>query len=201
MIQIVGIGPGHEDFILPVSKKALSKSDLIIGFSRAIDSINFISNNKLKVKSLMDIIKVLEENKEKNICVIASGDPTFYGITDFLKKNLNRSFNVIPGISSFQYLTCKLNKSWGKAFVGSLHGREENFINIVNNNKLSIWLTDNKNTPNVLCEKLINNNIKCTVTIGENLSYNDEKIYSGEPQNLMNMDFKSLSIFLVEVSN
>ena len=39
MIYIVGLGPGHKDYIMPKALETMKKSDIIIGFKRAIDSL------------------------------------------------------------------------------------------------------------------------------------------------------------------
>ncbi|WP_242946989.1 hypothetical protein [Clostridium haemolyticum] len=51
---------------------------------------------------------------------------------------------LFQGITSLQYFTSKLKISWSDAYVGSMHGREEDFINIIKENKVSMWLTDKK---------------------------------------------------------
>ncbi|MEG1256800.1 precorrin-6y C5,15-methyltransferase (decarboxylating) subunit CbiE [Clostridium sp.] len=199
MIYIVGLGPGSVDYILPKAIKTLENSDVIIGFSRALESIDFVATDKIAVKGLAEILKVVEANKEKNISIIASGDPCFYGVTDYIKRSLNEyDIEIIPGISSFQYLMSKIGKSWHGKFLGSVHGREQDFLNIVKENSTSIFLTDGKNSPKALAEELYNENIKCTIWIGENLSYDDEKVTTGTPKEIMTKDFSSLSVFVVE---
>ncbi|MEG0132725.1 MAG: precorrin-6y C5,15-methyltransferase (decarboxylating) subunit CbiE [Clostridium sp.] len=199
MIYIVGIGPGSRDYILPKAIKVLDDSDVIIGFSRALESVNFVAKNKIAVKGLVEILKVVEENKDKNISIIASGDPCFYGVTDYIKRSLNGyEIEIIPGISSFQYLMSKIGKSWHGKFLGSVHGREEDFLNIVRSNNTCVFLTDGKNSPKVLAKKLFDENIDCRIWVGENLSYDDEKITTGNPEEIMLQDFSSLSVFVVE---
>ena len=196
MIYIVGLGPGNKEYILPKAIEILNSSDKIIGFSRAIDSLEFIKNEKVKVKSLREIIELLNENE--TISIIASGDPTFYGVTEYIRKKYNGKIEVIPGISSFQYLTCKLGKCWSGSYLGSVHGREDKFIEKVLEHKISIWLTDSKNTPLKLSQDLFYNNIKCKVYVGENLSYKDEKIVEGTPEEIIKNNFGNLSILIVE---
>ena len=184
MIYIVGIGPGHVDYILKKAENIIKNSDYVIGFSRSIDTLeSMIKGKKIKVNNLKEILTYME-NLEGDISILASGDPLFYGIADYISKNFNRNFEVIPGISSFQYLTAKTKRVWNKAFLGSMHGREEKFLEHVKNNCKTIWLTDNKNTPKSLCEILIKNNINCTIIVGENLSYEDERIGEGNPREI-----------------
>ncbi|OOM75675.1 putative cobalt-precorrin-6Y C(5)-methyltransferase [Clostridium puniceum] len=205
MIYIVGLGPGHRYYIMPKALETMKKSDIIIGFKRAIDSLDFINNKKIYINKLSDIDKFIESkengNKEiqinKNISIVASGDPTFYGITNYIKSKTALEIEVIPGLSSFQYLTCKLKIPWNNAHLGSLHGRNEEFLEQINNNQLSIWLTDKENNPSVLCKILYEAKIKCKVAIGENLSYEDEIISEGIPKDFINKNYSSLSIFIV----
>lgn len=199
MIYVVGLGPGSRDYILPRAIETLENSDMIIGFSRALESIDFINVNKVAVKTLSEILKIAEENSSKKISVIASGDPCFYGVTDYIKRNLKeRDIDIIPGLSSFQYLMSKIGKSWNGKFLGSVHGREEDFLAIVKENNSCIFLTDGKNSPRALAEKLFKENINCTIWVGENLSYEDEKITVGTPEEIMKKEFSSLSVFVVE---
>jgi precorrin-6y C5,15-methyltransferase (decarboxylating), CbiE subunit len=207
MIYIVGLGPGHKDYIMPKALETMKKSNMIIGFKRALDSLDFIDNKKVYINKLSDLDKFIfndkntsieSDNNHQNISIVASGDPTFYGITNYVKSKSYLNFEVIPGISSFQYLTCKVKMPWNNAYLGSLHGRSEEFLMHINNNKLSIWLTDKENNPAVLCEKLCSSEINCRVIIGENLSYEDEIISYGNPNEFVNRDFSSLSIFIVE---
>ncbi|AJG99788.1 precorrin-6Y-methylase [Clostridium beijerinckii] len=200
MIYIVGLGPGHRDYIMPKALEILKKSNMIIGFKRALDSLEFVDNKKIYINKLSDINEYIcgDKNRSMIISIVASGDPTFYGITNYIKSKATLEFQVIPGISSFQYLTCKLNMSWNNAYLGSLHGRKEDFLNVVNNHDLSIWLTDKENNPAILCEILHKEKVRCKVVIGENLSYEDEIITNGTPEEFMNKKYDSLSVFIVD---
>ncbi|MEW8955075.1 precorrin-6y C5,15-methyltransferase (decarboxylating) subunit CbiE [Clostridium sp.] len=199
MVYIVGLGPGHRDYIIPRSLDVLNKVDLVIGFKRAIESLGFIDNDKIVVESLKETLNFINENKDKNIGLVASGDPTFYGISNYIKNNYEGEVFITPGISSFQYLACILGKSWNEALVSSVHGRKADFIKEVLNRKLSFWLTDKENNPKRLCELLLNNSINCKVFIGENLSYDNERITKGRPEELVNKEYSDLSVVVVEV--
>lgn len=199
MVYVVGIGPGSIDYILPKALEVLSKCDIVVGFSRAIDSLSSLSYKTKKVTSLKEIVNFINTDKS-NVAIIASGDPTFYGIGDYIKNNYSGKVEIVPGISSFQYLTCKLGKSWSNAVLGSLHGRDDDFIKKVSENKLSIWLTDSKNSPEKLCRLLSKNEIECNVFVGENLSYDNERIIVGTPMEVGKQEFGKLTIFIVERS-
>lgn len=199
MVYIVGLGPGSKDYILPKAIDTLKKSNVIIGFKRLINDLDFINTNKIVISSLRETLEYIQQNGQDNIIsLVASGDPTFFGISEYIKKNYPGNIVVIPGISSFQYLTTKLNKSWNYAFTGSVHARNEDFIENVKVNKLSIWLTGNKNNSAFLCKLLNENNIECTVIIGEHLSYENERILQGKPIEFINEEVSDMAILIVE---
>jgi cobalt-precorrin-7 (C5)-methyltransferase len=198
MVHIVGLGPGSRDYLLLKAVKVLEGSEFIIGFSRALESLDFIQIPKVAAKDLKDILNLINLHKGKKISIVASGDPCFYGISDYLKRKCSEELQIVPGISSFQYLMAALNKSWQGSFLGSLHGRQEDFLEKVRENEVSIWLTDKVNSPKALCKKLFDEKLAVQVYIGENLSYEDEKITAGTPEELMSSEFSDLSVVVIE---
>ncbi|MEL7598470.1 MAG: precorrin-6y C5,15-methyltransferase (decarboxylating) subunit CbiE, partial [Clostridiaceae bacterium] len=129
MVNVVGLGPGSREYILPKALEILKKSEVVLGFDRALESLSFLSVDKKRVNSLKEVLNFIDDNKNMEISIVASGDPCFYGIGEYVGKNYGGQVQTIPGISSFQYMVAKLNKAWQESFLGSLHGREEDFLN------------------------------------------------------------------------
>ena len=198
MVFVVGIGPGSQEYILPKAVKILETSDYVIGFSRAISSLDFIKTKKKVMLNLVDILTFINEKENYTIAIAASGDPLFYGITSFIKKNYRGKFTTIPGLSSFQYMVAKLNMPWQEGFLGSLHGREEDFLGNIKTNNLTIWLTDKVHTPKYISSLLEKEGIESKVYVGENLSYKDEKITIGSPNEIMSKGFGNLCVVIIQ---
>ncbi|MBW9172897.1 precorrin-6y C5,15-methyltransferase (decarboxylating) subunit CbiE [Clostridium estertheticum] len=201
MVYIVGIGPGNPKYIIPLAVETMEKVDVIIGFERAVASIPKTNVQKIIVKTLKNIKDYITENIDKNIAIIASGDPCFYGIVNYINNNFKGKTEIVPGISSFQYLMCKLKKPWQNAHLGSMHGRQEDFIEIVKSHEISVWLTDKSNSPQALCRKLFDNNIAATIYVGLELSYADEKIIKGTAEQIKDKVFDDLSVVVIENIN
>jgi cobalt-precorrin-7 (C5)-methyltransferase len=200
MVYIVGIGPGNPKYIIPLAVEIMERVDVIIGFERALQSIPKVNVEKVMVKTLKDIMDFITKNTNRDIAIIASGDPCFYGISSYIKSNFSEEIEIVPGISSFQYLMCKLQKPWQDAYLGSMHGRQAEFIEVVGQYDTSVWLTDKSNSPQALCKKLYENNIKARVYVGEELSYKDERIIKGTVKEIMNEPFNDLCVVVVEKS-
>ncbi len=188
-IKVIGLGPGHKDYILPKAVRAVNNSDIIIGAKRNLKSIDLKDKKIFEIKNnLYEIIDFIKDNYITNkIAVIVSGDTGFYSFLRFLKKHFTTELlQVIPGISSMQYMFASIGESWEDAYIGSLHGRENDFVKKVRKYKKVGLLTDKKWTPFKISQELINEEIKDRVIyIGENLSYENEKITK--------LDIKSVS--------
>ncbi|MTI46561.1 MAG: precorrin-6y C5,15-methyltransferase (decarboxylating) subunit CbiE [Firmicutes bacterium] len=179
-IKIVGLGPGHPSYIIPKGKKAIDESDIVVGAKRNLQSLDLRGKESLPITSKLDeVVDYIKSNYlEKKIAVIVSGDTGFYSFLRYLKKHFSvDQIEVIPGISSMQYMFSAIGETWDDAYIASLHGREMNFIEKVKKYKKIGLLTDKNWTPQKIAEKLsqegLNNR---TIYIGENLSYDNEKI-------------------------
>lgn len=203
-IYVLGLGPGNPDYILPAVKKIISDSDIVIGGKRNVESINdCLSDQEIKYidSKLSELVEHMKLNRDKKISVIVSGDPGFYSMLNYLKKNFtDEELDVIPGISSMQYMFSRLTMYWYDAFISSLHGKEFDFIEVLKNyNKVGV-LTDNKYTPQVIAERLKENkfdNVK--IYVGENLSYENEVIRKFEVDELCSCDHKfEINVVVIE---
>ncbi len=187
-ISVVGLGPGHPDYILPIAIKIINEADIIIGGSRNLQSINTSGKKVFPVTAdLSKVIDIIKENHlTHKIAVVVSGDTGFYSLLRYLKKHLdNDMLQVIPGISSLQYMFSRIGHSWEDAYIGSLHGRENDFVNMVKEYKKVGLLTDKKWTPVNIAKELLSNGVSDrTIYIGENLSYENERITTGSVEQI-----------------
>ncbi|MBN2041897.1 MAG: precorrin-6y C5,15-methyltransferase (decarboxylating) subunit CbiE [Spirochaetes bacterium] len=186
-INVVGIGPGHPDYITPAVNSVLAKSDVIIAGRRNLEAIDVRDKETIEITGDLDALKkyISENYKSKSISVVASGDPGFYGILGFMKRNFDESdIRVIPGISSMQYIFAKLNLAWENAYLGSVHGKDDDIVSAVKLNKHCFFLTDSRHTYNYIAGLLCEGGMDyCKIIIGINLSYEDELIISTNARN------------------
>lgn len=202
-LYIIGIGPGDKDYIYPAANKLIEASDVLIGGRRNLDLFLHLQKDEVMIgNKLADIERYILENiGKKTIAVLASGDPGIFSISEYLKNRLGGvEMLVYPGISSFQYLCARTNKSWDDIFIASLHGRElKNLMDVVKNHGKVMIFTGGSSSPASVCRELVCNGLEdVTVTVGEKLSYPDEKIVAGSPEELGKLEFDSLSVMLVE---
>ncbi|MCX7843479.1 MAG: precorrin-6y C5,15-methyltransferase (decarboxylating) subunit CbiE [Clostridia bacterium] len=202
-LYVVGLGPGSKDYILPAAKELVNSCDVLIGGKRNLELFELAGKESLEVgNNLDDILAYIKDNiNSRKIAVLVTGDPGLYSLTAYLNKNLHGiRLEIIPGISSLQYLCCKLNMSSEDIAVTSLHGREQkNFISLVRENRKLAVFAGGGNSPGDICRRLLNNHITdVRVTVGENLSYPNERIVSASPAEILEMSFSSLCLMIIE---
>lgn len=194
-INVLGLGPGNLDYTLPVVLKEIEKSDIIIGGKRHIESLGKYAENKEYCYIKADLQRVLdfiEENRNKKISLILSGDTGFYSMLTFMRKHFEaKELNVIPGISSIQYMFARVSEYWNDAFVSSVHGREVEYVQKLREFRKIGLLTDNKNTPQKIAEILIENGMEeAIIFVGENLSYENERILEFSAKEMVKVEEK-----------
>ncbi len=202
-ISVVGLGPGHPDYILPKALSIIAQSDIVIAGKRNIESIDVSGKDTFIVgNNLSQMIEFIKDNREsKKISVVVSGDTGFYSMLRYLKKYFGvEELDVITGISSMQYMFAKIGQGWEDAYLGSLHGRENEFVEKIKEYDKVGLLTDNKWTPDKIASELLINGInKKTMYVGENLSYENEKITKGSIKQFA--EKKEYHICVVVISN
>lgn len=195
MIWLIGMGPGHVRCLTQEALETIKQADQIIAFGRIAKTAEKISSPVQQINNLHDIAALI--NIKGNTAILASGDACFYGLLDYLKTNSIKVDKVLPGITSFQYLMNKLQKSWHDASFVSFHGRIGDFETIIRQ-KLTVILTDNQNTPDTISKQLHKLGARGKIYTGFNLSYDDE--YIAETQIGANIPPKStISTLIVEI--
>lgn len=173
MLTVAGVGPGNIEYITRGVIKEIQDAKNILAFGRVGESIQSLREDYLVVNKVDQIVEYIDS--EEDVLVLASGDPMFFGIVDFLKKKEIKIDKVFPGLSSFQYMMSKLQMSWHNATFISFHGRELDFSQFYKN-RLIVALVDKKNNPDFISDQLYNKGFRGNMHIGFNLSYKDEKI-------------------------
>lgn len=181
MIYIVGIGTGFGDYsdITLRAVQVIKDSEIIVGSARQLDFVKEYNNQAriIKYEKIIEIIEILKDNSNSIISVLASGNPSLYGIADFIIQRMKpyEDIQIIPGISSVEYLFSKLKISMNDLYTTSFHGRKID-EELILKSKKTAFFTDNKTKLYDLAKIYLNNNLNPKFIIGENLSYPNEKI-------------------------
>ena len=182
-INVVGLGPGNIKYPSISGIECIKEAEIIVGSTRQLSDLKAIISEKQEIYilgKLAELIAYLKENIERKITIIVSGDTGYYSLVPYLSKNLSKDIlNIIPNISSYQYLFSKLGENWQNFRLASVHGREFDYVKNIDDKDIAglVLLTDDIQNPYEVSKNLYNNGIRnLTVIVGENLSYDNEKI-------------------------
>ncbi len=183
-VAIVGVGMGSGGSLTLAALEELENCDAAFGASRLLRDIT--APRKYEVYRPGDIIPVLEKEKIKRAVIAYSGDIGFFSGAKVMTAALREwksgiDISMIPGISSFAYLAAKLCESYDDACLFSIHGRKaekdlSRLIERVRYNEKTFVLLSGASDVAEIAERLLKLGKEGSITVGKNLSYEDETI-------------------------
>ena len=199
-VNIVGIGPGNPELLTAAARQAIEKSNILIGDKRMLAAFaneNKITHATIKVAEIVEAIQKAQATDE--VAVLVSGDVGFFSLAKTISGKLPEcNCTRYCGISSLVYFASKLEMSWDDAKIVSKHGRFQNIVAAGAHNEKVFSLTGGDNSPQALCQKLCTHGLgEVQVYVGENLSYENEKITCGTAEEISNLEFPSLSVMMI----
>ncbi len=202
-VRLVSLGPGAAAQMTGEARAAFQDCDLIVGAGRMVEALSSFGKPSFSAYRETEIVHFLEEHGEYLRPVVAfSGDLGFYGGAKKLLPLLEeRGFEVIcvPGVSSLTYLAARCGIPWDNAKLMSVHGRPENLIGAVRENKRVLTLLGGAGSVEALCGELLDYGLsRVRITVGEDLSYETERITSGLPGELLGRTFGPLAAAVLE---
>lgn len=200
-VNIVGIGPGNPELLTGAARQAIAESNILIGDKRMLSSFADASKKVYDTIKTSEIAVIAAEaDPEKDVlAVLVSGDVGFFSLAKTISGKLPDCECVrYCGISSLVYFASKLNMSWDDAKIVSMHGRRQNLVSAVAQNKKVFSLTGGEHSPQMLCSKLCEHGLgSVKVYVGENLSYPEEKLAEGTAEEISKLEFPSLSVMMI----
>lgn len=199
-VAVVGIGPGAKRGMTIEASEAVTNAECLIGAKRMLEAAR-PDQTVFEAVSPDAIVGFIREHKElSRFAVLMSGDVGFYsGAKKLIPKLDFCELTVIPGVSSLAYLCAKACVSYEDAVTVSLHGRDGCIVPAVRRNRRVFALVGGGNGAGKLVDELTEAGLDgVSVTVGERLGYDDERITSGTAAELAGRSFDPLSAVLIE---
>lgn len=200
-VTIVGIGPGSREAMTLEVRRALEEADCLIGAKRMLEAGLRPNQTVFDAVSPAKIAEYINNHPEFNRFTVAmSGDVGFFsGAKKLLPLLSGCEVTVLPGLSSLVYLCARLGTSYEDVRPVSLHGRDHDLVPDIRKNRRVFTLVGGENGIGLLCKQLTEAGLGgVKVSVGENLSYPQEKVAVGTAAELAELTFESLSVALIE---
>lgn len=187
---------GSEGLLTTEVSKALALCKNIIGPQRIVEKYKDEKNVFTAYKP--EDIKVIADSLNGDTIVLMGGDTGFYsGAVKAAEALSGYDTVIIPGISSVSYFSSRLKMPWQDWKLLSTHGADRNVIGWINKIPKVFAILNDGGDINKLCDKLIlykMDNVR--LYVGENLSYDSERIVCGSPKELKDMVYGRLAVML-----
>jgi len=200
-VTVIGIGPGSTEAMTLEVRTAIAQADCIIGAKRMVEAVARPGQALYSAIAPEKIAAQIEAHPEHRYFVVAmSGDSGFYSGTKKLLPLLGKhEVKVLPGLSSLSYLCARLGTSYEDVIPVSVHGREHDILPDVRAHARVFALVGGENGMGLLCQQLTAGGLgHVRVSVGERLSYPDERVSVGTASELAERQFESLSVALIE---
>ncbi len=125
-LSLIGIGEDGIEGLTPAARMLLAQAHLVVGGARHLALAGPLSAETIAWPSpLAEGIPKILARRGSIVCVLASGDPFFYGIGTLLTAHVSpQEMQCFPAPSAFSLAAARLNWSLQDCCLMSLHGRE-----------------------------------------------------------------------------
>lgn len=219
-LTVAGIGPGEADYILPAVIKKMKKAHTVIAAKRILpvlkelcQDVNSEANSEnskpvfLAMGKIKDTLEQIGEilSKGQDVVMAVSGDPLMYSLYRTICNDpISEGWEVdlIPGVGSLQMLGAAFGETMEEALIISVHGRAKTTGSIalaVAENPKVFFLCSKEQGPAWLSQIMLDYQMDhVTVCAGANLSYEDELLESGTPEEMVQKEFPSLCVAMIK---
>jgi len=211
---LAGIGPGRPEGMTVEVHEAIRGAQLLVGAGRMLAAAGGESGARMPAaaggeqETLCEyrpekIAAFLEEHPEyEEIAVLLSGDVGFYSGAGKIAAALGGigcACEFLPGIPTVAALCARVQVPWEDVKLISRHGRSANLAAAVRENRRVFALAGRQEDFRQMCRELIEFGLgEVSMAVGRDLSYPEEQIFRGTPQELLTAEVGDLTAVLIE---
>lgn len=178
-LSVIGVGAEGLSSLTGVAKFLLDQAEVIVGGKRHLGMLS-VTDGRIHLaweSPLEQTISQIATFQGKPVCVLASGDPMFYGIGATLLNHFSLAeMTIIPAVSSMGLACSRLGWAWTEVEAVSVCGRPLEFLNaLVYPQAKLILLSATAETPTQVAQHLTTIGYgNSQVHILENLGHSSE---------------------------
>ena len=198
-VYLIGTGMGNPDTLTVRALRAIEACPVLVGARRLLEPWQE-DRPCAPLTAAADIAAWVSGQTQGPVGVLLSGDTGFYSGAKSLWPLLkDHQVETIPGLSSLSYFCARLGTTWQDVRVVSAHGRSHNAVGEIQSHPRTFALTGGATRAEDLCRALAERGLGAVrVSVGERLSYPDERIVTGTAAGLAGEHFEDLAVLLAE---
>jgi precorrin-6B C5,15-methyltransferase / cobalt-precorrin-6B C5,C15-methyltransferase len=202
-VCVIGISAGGASSLPAALLQRVYQADVLAGGPRHLAYFSDFARERLPIghplEAWVEQVAAAADGG-RQVVVVASGDPLFYGIGTRLLQRLGPArLEIHPYVTSLQLAFARVGMPWEDAVWVSIHARPfENLRKVLGHYAKIGVLTDTCQTPQALCRWLVDTGVdEYEVAVLENLGAADERLVRGLPEMLSGESFAPLNVVLL----
>lgn len=195
---MIGIGDNGAAGLLPQYIEWINECDVLVGGERHLQFFPSFEKEKKVIKGGLSALVTDLQEETRNVVILVSGDPLFYGLGSILSKKI--PLEIYPYTSSIQLAFSMMQESWQDAYIVSLHGRSiKGFAQKIDGRKKVAILTDDTNSPQAIATYLKRFNMtEYDAFVAENLQGENERCRFLSLDDMEKSSFSPLNVVILK---
>ena len=159
-LTVVGIGEDGLGGLSPAARTLVETAEVLVGGERHLAMLPAECGGKERVawpKPLLDAMDGIAAMRGRRVCVLATGDPMFFGVGATLARQVpQEEMTIVPGVSAYSLAAARLGWPIEDVTLVTLHGRPvETLARFVVPGARLIILAENATTPGAVRDWLL----------------------------------------------
>jgi precorrin-6Y C5,15-methyltransferase (decarboxylating) len=202
-IYIIGIGSDGLAGLTAHARSLITTADLVLGSDATLNLVPELTVRHERIgPDLQETVQLLETNRgRRRLVVLASGDPLFYGVAQYLCDRLGKDhFEVLPHVSSMQLAFARIKESWEEAYLTNLatHPLTTVLDRIRIADTVGMFTSETENPPTIARELLRHGLDYFRAYVCENLGGPNERVTQSELVDIQHLDFAPLNVMILK---
>ncbi|MBE9373338.1 precorrin-6y C5,15-methyltransferase (decarboxylating) subunit CbiE [Saccharopolyspora sp. HNM0983] len=204
MVTVVGIGADGWHGLSEAAREELRTAEVVLGSTRQLAQLRDVAAERVPWPSPMlpALQSLLDEHAGRAVCVLASGDPMFFGVGSTLVRMLGAGqVRVFPQASSLSLACARMGWALDRVEVVSLVGRPvEQLHPALQPDQRVLVLSADGSTPAAIAELLTARGYPDSrMTVLERLGATEERERTGKAREWAGSAADALNIVAIEV--
>jgi precorrin-6B C5,15-methyltransferase / cobalt-precorrin-6B C5,C15-methyltransferase len=201
-LSVVGIGEDGLDGLGAIARGLIERAKVIVGGDRHLQMLP-PTDLRAKIVWSSPIESSIDEiihRRGEAVCILASGDPMWYGIGVTLLRQINiTEMTIIPAPSAFSLACARLGWSLTEVETVSLCGRDPAILNgVIYPGAKLLVLSAGRHTPKLVADMLIQRGFGSSqMTVLERMGGVNERAIEGIADSWMQTDLANLNTIAI----
>ena len=201
-VFIVGVGDDGVEGMTSHAVRIVESAELLLGPESCRSLVPVSHQERLEtVASLDELVERIEQVDDRQVVVLASGDPLFYGTARFVCDRLGKDrFEVVPHVSSMQLAFARVKESWEDAYLANLSGLStiERVVDKIRTVDTAGLFTSERWSPNTVVRAMLEQGLNgFQAYVCENLGSPDERVTQGSLAEIAADSFGPLNVMIL----